>query len=163
MASGNMAQLSVPGHGCPVLPGYDPLSPAELRDPYPSFARAQREAPVFYDARHGFWSVTRHADVLVILRDTQRFSSRMAIPMPLPPEDLRDRMPVYPQRPRTALHGQPRARSGAEDGAGALHAQAPAPDDADDPRARRGSSCARTIPTADSSSCAGTRRRSPSS
>jgi cytochrome P450 len=82
--------------GCPVLPGYDPLDPAELRDPYPSIARAHREAPVFYVEKYGFYSVTRHADVLAILRDTERFSNRMAIPMPLPPEEVRDRMPVYP-------------------------------------------------------------------
>jgi cytochrome P450 len=81
---------------CPVLAGYDPLDPAELRDPYPSIARAHREAPVFYDEAHHFWSVTRHEDVLAILRDTGRFSNRMAIPMPLPPEHLRERMPVYP-------------------------------------------------------------------
>jgi cytochrome P450 len=82
--------------GCPVLSGYDPLDPAELRDPYPSIARAHREAPVFYSEQYGFWSVTRHADVLAILRDTERFSNRMAIPMPLPPEEVRDRMRVYP-------------------------------------------------------------------
>jgi cytochrome P450 len=82
--------------GCPVLSGYDPLGPDELRDPYPALARARRDVPVFYDEKYGFWSVSRHADVLAILRDTERFSNRMAIPVPLPPEDVRTRMPVYP-------------------------------------------------------------------
>jgi cytochrome P450 len=81
---------------CPALSGYDPLHPAELSDPYPSFSRARREAPVFYDEKYGFWTVTRYEDIVAILADTNRFSSRMAIPMPLPPEDLRERMPVYP-------------------------------------------------------------------
>jgi cytochrome P450 len=82
--------------GCPVLAGYDPSSLGELRNPYPSFHIAQEDAPVFFDETRGFWSVTRHADVLSILRDTVHYSSKMAIPLPLPPEEFRDRMPVYP-------------------------------------------------------------------
>jgi cytochrome P450 len=82
--------------GCPVLPGYNPLDPDELRDPFPSYARARAEAPVFYSEELGFWSVTRREDVLAIIRDTERFSNRMAIPMPEPPERMRDRMPKYP-------------------------------------------------------------------
>jgi cytochrome P450 len=82
--------------GCPVLSGYDPLSPQELRDPYPSLHVAQAYAPVFYDEARRFWSVTRHDDVLAVLRDTTNFSNRMAIPLPLPPDEFRDRMPVYP-------------------------------------------------------------------
>ncbi len=91
---------SAPGAGgerrCPILAGYDPLDPAELRDPYPGFARARREAPVFYEEQYGFWTVTRQEDVLAVLADDVRFSNRLAIPLPLPPEDLRERMPVYP-------------------------------------------------------------------
>jgi cytochrome P450 len=82
--------------GCPVLAGYDPLALDEMADPFPSFARARREAPVFYDEKLGFWSVSRREDVIEVLRDTERFSNRMAIPMPVPPERVRDRMPRYP-------------------------------------------------------------------
>jgi cytochrome P450 len=82
--------------GCPVLAGYDPMDPAQLRDPYSGWRRAQEEAPVFYDEKYGFWTVTRYEDILALINDTERFSNRMAIPMPLPPEDLRERMPVYP-------------------------------------------------------------------
>jgi cytochrome P450 len=88
--------VSAPPRGCPLLPGYDPLAPGELSDPFPSYARARREAPVFYSGQYGFWSVTRREDVLAVLRDTDRFSNRSAVPVPLPPEELRDRMPVYP-------------------------------------------------------------------
>ncbi len=93
------AQCPVTGQGggaCPVLPGYDPLSPEELKDPRPSYARAHREAPVFFHEQFGFWSVTRKEDMLAVIKDTKTFSNRSAIPMPLPPEELRDRMPVYP-------------------------------------------------------------------
>ncbi len=82
--------------GCPVFSGYDPLDREELDDPAPSYRRARREAPVHYLEKYGFWEITRRDDVLSVLRDTERFSNRVAIPMPLPPEDMRDRMPVYP-------------------------------------------------------------------
>lgn len=82
--------------GCPVMAGYNPLSPEEIDNPYPSYARSRSEAPVFFSEQFGFWSVSRREDVLAIIRDTERFSNRMAIPMPQPPEHMRDRMPKYP-------------------------------------------------------------------
>lgn len=90
------SNVATDGRGCPVLHGYDPLTPEDLADPYPEFARARRDAPVFYDEKYGFWNVTRQEDVLDILRDEETFSSKSAIPMPLPPEDMRDELPVYP-------------------------------------------------------------------
>ncbi len=94
-ASESTLKAAVHG-GCPVLAGYDPLAVEELRNPDPSLRRARQEAPVFYDEKYGFWSVTRYADVLAVLADDEHYSNRMAIPMPKPPEDLRERMPVYP-------------------------------------------------------------------
>jgi cytochrome P450 len=98
-----MAIEEVTGHGvangsggCPVLHGYDPLAAEELRDPFPSYARARGKAPVFYNEKYGFWEVTRRDDVLAIVRDTEHFSNKIAIPMPLPPEHMRERMPRYP-------------------------------------------------------------------
>jgi cytochrome P450 len=84
------------GTGCPVMHGYDPLEQKELDDPFPSYRRAREEVPVFWSEELGFWSVSRREDVLAIIRDTERFSNRMAIPMPEPPEHMRDRMPKYP-------------------------------------------------------------------
>jgi cytochrome P450 len=51
---------------------YDPLSAAQLRDPYPAWAE---RPPVFYDERLGMWSVTGYDEVLSVLRDTVTFSS----------------------------------------------------------------------------------------
>src|SRR5262245_45183365 len=83
--------------GCPVLAGYDPLDPDEVREPFASYARARKEAPVFYSEAYGFWSVTRREVVLEVIRDTERFSNKMAIhPLPLPPPEIRDRLPQYP-------------------------------------------------------------------
>jgi cytochrome P450 len=66
------------------LSSYDPLCPAQLRDPYPLWARARAEAPVFYDERLGMWSVTRYDDVLAVLRDTATFSSAGAFALRRP-------------------------------------------------------------------------------
>jgi cytochrome P450 len=89
-------ELSDRAGQCPVFEGYDPHAPSELSDPFPSYARARSSVPVFYSEAEGFWSVARREDVLEVLRDTQRFSSRNSIPMPLPPSEFRDRMPRYP-------------------------------------------------------------------
>jgi cytochrome P450 len=83
-------------HACPHLEGYDPLSPAELADPYPSFRRAREEAPVFFSEAFDIWSIARQEDVLQALRDTTTFSSVSALPRRDVPVELQDRMPVYP-------------------------------------------------------------------
>jgi cytochrome P450 len=106
-------------NACPALAEYDPLDPAELKDPFPSYARARREAPAFYSDKCGFWSVSRREDVLAILRDTKRFTSRMAIPLSLPPEEMRDRMPVYPTARMLIFRGE------AEHGPARKRVQAP--------------------------------------
>lgn len=54
---------------------FDPFAPDQLEDPYPFYARARREAPVFHSPRFGMWVVTRYADIAAIQRDTTRFSS----------------------------------------------------------------------------------------
>jgi cytochrome P450 len=78
------------------------FSRQELRDPYATFAKARKESPVFYSEKLGVWSLARQEDVLAVLRDTEHFSSRSAMPVPEPPAEVRDRMPrrdgkaVYP-------------------------------------------------------------------
>jgi cytochrome P450 len=72
---------------CPI--DFDPLSPEQRRDPYPVYADARERAPVFYAERYGFWVVTRHEDVLAVLKDDDTFSSRDALTsshVELPPE-----------------------------------------------------------------------------
>ncbi len=95
MATESVTGSDVAG-GCPVLAGYNPLAANELSDPFPSYARARHDTPVFFSPELGFWSVSRREDVLAIIRDTERFSNKMAIPMPEPPERIRGRMPKYP-------------------------------------------------------------------
>lgn len=65
------APLACPFH-------FDPLSPEQLADPYPVYARARAEQPIFYSSAHGFWVVTRYDDVVAVLRDHESFSSAAA-------------------------------------------------------------------------------------
>lgn len=46
------------------------------QDPYPLYAQARAEEPIFFSEDLGMWVATRYADVTAILRDTERFSSR---------------------------------------------------------------------------------------
>jgi cytochrome P450 len=47
---------------------FNPLDPAFLRDPYPTYQRFQEQAPVFRTPL-GIWLVTRYEDVQTVLRD----------------------------------------------------------------------------------------------
>jgi cytochrome P450 len=53
---------------------YDPLG-SHLDDPFPFYARAQREMPVFFSSKLGVWIVTQMADVKRVLREERTFSS----------------------------------------------------------------------------------------
>jgi cytochrome P450 len=54
---------------------YDPWDIEIDLDPYPTYRRLRDESPVYYNERHGFWGVSRHADVDAALKDTARLSS----------------------------------------------------------------------------------------
>ncbi|MBA2643118.1 MAG: cytochrome P450 [Actinobacteria bacterium] len=73
---------------CPSLgEQFDPFG-THLDDPYPFYAQARREEPVFFSPEVGMWFVTRYDDIVRILRDPQTFSSRDMIPSrpDMPPE-----------------------------------------------------------------------------
>jgi cytochrome P450 len=59
----------------PVDPGFDPLDPDYLEDPYPYFARFRQEAPVFYAPKIDFWVVSRYDDIMRIVKDPETFSN----------------------------------------------------------------------------------------
>src|SRR5262245_11802965 len=66
---------------CPVVHGrgFDPLQPDQAGNPFPWLRAAQSEQPVFYLPSLDLWCVTRHDDVLAVLKDTHTFSSRNVI------------------------------------------------------------------------------------
>ncbi|GAA4059282.1 cytochrome P450 [Actinomadura miaoliensis] len=55
---------------------YSPYDFDVQEDPYPVYARLRDEAPVYRNEQDDFWALSRHADILAALRDSDRFSSR---------------------------------------------------------------------------------------
>jgi cytochrome P450 len=58
-----------------LTPAFDPYDYAIHEDPYPTYAQLRADAPVYYNPRHNFWALSRHADVIAAFRDADRFSS----------------------------------------------------------------------------------------
>ena len=54
---------------------FDPFNPANRDNPYPVYKQMREEAPVFKNDEYGEVFVSRHVDILPILRDADRFSS----------------------------------------------------------------------------------------
>jgi cytochrome P450 len=54
---------------------YDPYDAEVSRDPYPVYARLRETAPVYRSEKFDFWALSRHADVSMVMRDGERFSS----------------------------------------------------------------------------------------
>ncbi|WP_082962130.1 cytochrome P450 [Mycobacterium sp. 852014-52144_SCH5372336] len=54
---------------------YDPYDADLNRDPYPMFSRIREHAPLYYNAEHDFYALSRYADVDAALLDHETFSS----------------------------------------------------------------------------------------
>ena len=55
-----------------MAPDFDPHDSEFVADPYPTYARLRRDAPIFWHEPTTRWYLTRHADITAVLRD-QRF------------------------------------------------------------------------------------------
>lgn len=67
--------------GCADLGSHDSFANGA---PYNTFARMRREAPCHwsdYDQGKGYWSITRHADIVAMIRDVETFTSGQGIRM----------------------------------------------------------------------------------
>ena len=62
-----------------VASAYDPFHEPLLSDPYPFFARARADAPVFHAAEIDHWVVARYGDVKQVLLDSEAFSASNSI------------------------------------------------------------------------------------
>jgi len=70
---------------------FNPMTPEQRENPFDVLELARREQPVFFAEAVGLWVVTRHEDVLAVLKDHRNFSSVGALnssPAPYPPEVL---------------------------------------------------------------------------
>jgi cytochrome P450 len=54
---------------------WDPIDPALRVDPYPLWRRLRDEAPVYYNDRHDFWTLSRFHDIEAAHKDPETFSS----------------------------------------------------------------------------------------
>ena len=61
------------------LIAYDPYDHTIQDDPFPVYAELREHAPLYRNEEHGFWALSRHADVLAALRDETTYSSKMGV------------------------------------------------------------------------------------
>ena len=54
---------------------YDPWDRALFRDPYPTYRRMRDEAPLYYNAEHDFYALTRFDDCKQWIGDWETWSS----------------------------------------------------------------------------------------
>ena len=81
---------------------FDPTTPEQRENPFDVLALARREQPVFFAPALDLWVVTRHEDVLAVLKDHRTFSSTGALKSsstPLPREVLDVLAEGYPEMP----------------------------------------------------------------
>jgi cytochrome P450 len=81
---------------------FDPTTPEQRENPFDVLALARREQPVFYAPALDLWVVTRHDDVLAVLKDHRAFSSTGALESssaPLPSDVLAVLDEAYPEMP----------------------------------------------------------------
>ena len=63
--------------GCPLQ--FDHYDHALQDDPYPTYARLRREAPLFHNEEHDFWVMSRYADLHKAWRTDDVYSNRMGV------------------------------------------------------------------------------------
>jgi cytochrome P450 len=81
---------------------FDPTTPEQRENPFDVLDLARREQPVFYAPAFDLWVVTRHEDVLAVVKDHRSFSSTGALKStsaPLPPEVQAVLDEGYPEMP----------------------------------------------------------------
>ena len=96
----------------PALTHWNPLEPAELANPYPTFAKARREAPIFYSQFFQGWVVTRYNDIQTVIKDTNVFSNSGALGPAIVPDEARHLLPNgYPWAYPTLENNDPPAHT----------------------------------------------------
>lgn len=89
---------------------FDPLSPEQLVNPYPTYQRLREEAPIFYAEQFDMWIVSRYEDVVAVVKDHETFSSQNAVRSSLeaPPLPVQEELAKgYPIRPTLTDSDEP--------------------------------------------------------
>ena len=58
---------------------YNPFAYEIHEDPYPTYARLREEAPVYHHPSLDFYALSRHADVLVAIKDTDLYTNTYGV------------------------------------------------------------------------------------
>ena len=58
---------------------YDPYDYAVQDDPYPYYAQLRAHAPLYHNEEHGFYALSRHADIVAAFRNEATFSNSMGV------------------------------------------------------------------------------------
>ena len=71
---------------------FDPFSSDFFNAPYATYRRMRDEEPVYYSENYDFYALTRHADVVAAIKDSETFSSSRGVDLemvqsgnPVPP------------------------------------------------------------------------------
>ncbi len=83
---------------------YDPYDYATFCDPYPTYARLREEAPVYYNAKHDFYLLSRHADVMGAHNDFERYSSMAGPTIEKMPRELTSALLIAKDPPEHRWH-----------------------------------------------------------
>ena len=74
-----MSALPPAATGCPFHATLaEDFRPFDLSDPFPFYARARAEAPIFFNQELGYWVVSRFDDVRAVFEDWETFSAENA-------------------------------------------------------------------------------------
>lgn len=107
----------------PFVVEFDPFSADFFDDPYETYRALRDHAPVYHNARYGFWALSRFDDVAAAHRDWQTFSSTHGVtlhdilaPTPPPPASIIYLDPPEHERVRNLVSRvfTPRAIAGLE-------------------------------------------------
>ncbi len=61
---------------------YNFLDPEVIANPYPLYYRLRTQVPVYWDEERQTWLITRYANAIQVLSDSQRFSSKITVAPP---------------------------------------------------------------------------------
>src|SRR5262249_31581066 len=85
--------------GCPAGMGtlFDPFG-AHAVDPFPFYAQARSQEPVFYSPTLGMWVVAGHDEIVDVMRDPDSYSSRESVPIMRTADEAADIPDLAPGR-----------------------------------------------------------------
>jgi cytochrome P450 len=73
----NLSRTAQDARSCPHSQVAAQFNPFDISDPFPLYAQARTEEPIFFSEAIGYWVVTRYDDIKAIFRDHETFSAEV--------------------------------------------------------------------------------------